>query len=144
MALLRNLIAAARPLADERPFEPLVRPRHIAAGERCVITVESTSCHPVITAQPLRFDDAAKLVDHLRRDGISVFRLAFAEQATARRILDFLCGAAMIQQGGLYRIASQTYLLTPRGVTVDEPLLRELERYGLYTRDSEQLHRRLA
>ena len=144
MALLRNLIAAARPLADERPFEPLVRPRRIAAGERCVMTVESSSCHPVLTAQPLRFDDAAKLVDHLCRDGITVFRLAFVEQGLARRILDFLCGAAMIQQGGLYRIANQTYLLTPRGVSVDETLLRELEGYGLYTRDSEQSHRRLA
>ena len=144
MALLRNLIAAARPLADERPFEPLIRPRHLAAGERCVMTVDASSCHPVLAAQPLRFDDAARLADHLRRDGIAVFSLSFVEHSAARRILDFLCGAAMIRQGGLYRIASQTYLLTPRGVTVDEPLLRQLEREGLYTRDERQRHQRLA
>lgn len=144
MGLLRNLLTAARPLADERPFEPLIRPRRIEPGERCTMTVRSSSCHPVRTATLRRFDDAAQLVDHLRRDGISVFGLHFADAPAARRLLDFLCGAALMERGGLYRIAEQTYLLTPQGVNVDDSLLRELEGYGLYTRDELAKRQRLA
>ncbi len=144
MGLLRNLLTAIRPLADERPFEPLIRPRHIQTGECCVMSVESVSRHPVISAQLRRFDDAARLIDHLRREGISVFRLSFVDPDITRRLLDFLCGAAMIQSGGLYRIANQTYLLTPRGVSVDDALLRKVEEFGLYTRDETLRRQRLA
>lgn len=144
MALLRNLRDAARPLADERPQEPLIHRRQLRSDEHCVMTMESSSCHPVQSAQPLQLRDAAQLVDFLRQDGISVFRLAFLPTDRARQMLDFLSGAAIVRQGGLYRIASQTYLLTPPGVTVDEALLRHLESEGLYTRDEQTRHLRLA
>lgn len=68
MALLKNILAAARPLADEQPAEPLIRPHHLACNESCAITMEAASCHPVHTAQPLHWGDAAQVVDNLRRD----------------------------------------------------------------------------
>ena len=65
MALLKNILAAARPLADEQPAEPLIRPHHLACNESCTITMEAASCHPVRTAQPLHWGDAAQVVDNL-------------------------------------------------------------------------------
>lgn len=144
VALLKNILAAARPLADEQPAEPLIRPHHLACNESCAITMEAASCHPVHTAQPLHWGDAAQVVDNLRRDCITLFRLSFLQPDRAGRILDFLCGAAVIQRAGLYRIASGTYLLTPAGVSVDEALLRQLEEAGLYPRESKTRQLRLA
>lgn len=144
MGLLRNLLIAIRPLADERPFEPLVRPRPIQPNEFCTITMDASSIHPVISTQLRRIDDAAGLVDHLRSEGISIFRLSFVDANTAQRLLDFLCGAVILQQGGLYRIAGQTYLLTPHNVCVDDALLRKLESYGFYTSHETLRRQRLA
>lgn len=140
----RNLCNAARPLADELPPEPLIHLRHVAVNEPCVMAMESVSTHPVWQAQLLHWSNAAQIIDHLRRDGITVFQLAFLPHDLSIRMLDFLCGAALIHRAGLYRIAAQTYLLTPQGVTVDETLLRQLERNGLYTRDSQIRRQRLA
>lgn len=144
MGFWRNLRCAARPLADELPPEPLVHPRRVAVNEPCVMAMESVSTHPVRQAQLLRWSDAARIIDRLRRDEITVFQLAFLPQELSGRILDFLCGAALIHRAGLYRIAAQTYLLTPQRVVVDETLLRQLERSGLYTRDSQSQRQRLA
>ena len=144
MPLLRRLLAALRPLDDERPFEPLIRRRRIRSGEQCVMTMDSTSRHPVQLVSLLRWNDCGQMIDHLRSDGITVFRIGFLPQDLSLRMLDFLCGAALIHQAGLYRIASQTYLLTPRSVTVGDALLQHLEEEGFYTRDSQHQHQRLA
>lgn len=143
MALLRNVCEAVRPLADERPSAPLVHPRQIRPDEMPALTMEACSSHPVRQMQPLRWEDAAAMIDHLRQEGIVVFRMSFLPPALTGRMVDFLCGAALVLHAGLYRVG-QTYLLTPRGVQVDEPFLRQLEDAGMLTRDRQTRQQRLA
>ena len=144
MGFLQRLLAVAQPEAEELPFEPLVRRRRIRSGEQCSFSMPSVSRHTIRRVQPLNWNDIHLLVDYLRQDDISVFRLAFPAPDLSARMLDFLCGAALIQRAGLYRIASETYLFTPAGVVVDEAFLRQLEAAGVYTRDSQIQRQRLA
>lgn len=94
--------------------------------------------------QPLRWDEAERGADHLRQDGIAGIRLILILQELSRRILGFLCGAAMTHRAGLHRIAVQTYLLTLPGVCADKSLLRRLEQEGFCARDSRVRHQRPA
>ena len=144
MGFLQRLLAVARPEPEELPFEPLVRRRRIRSGEHCRLFMSSVSRHTIRRIQPLNWNDVQLLVDYLRQDDVSVFRLVFPAPDLSARMLDFLCGAALIQRAGLYRIASETYLLTPAGVVVDEAFLRQLEAAGVYTRDSQIQRQRLA
>ena len=51
---------------------------------------------------------------------------------SARRLLDFLSGAAYAQDGNIKRVAVNTYLITPCNVGLSGDIVDELENNGLY------------
>jgi cell division inhibitor SepF len=69
----------------------------------------------IATVRPQSFTDA-KVIGEYFRDGIPVImNLADLEEADAKRIVDFASGLIFSLRGGIERVASRVFLLSPQG-----------------------------
>ena len=70
----------------------------------------------LVVMRPERFEDAAAIADQMRRRCSIVLNLESTPRETARRLVDFLSGAAYALEGRIRRIAAGTYIITPANV----------------------------
>lgn len=70
----------------------------------------------LVVMRPERFEDAAAIADQMRRRSSIVLNLEATPRETARRLVDFLSGAAYALEGRIRRIAAGTYIITPSNV----------------------------
>ena len=70
----------------------------------------------LVVMRPERFEDAAAIADQMRRRSSIVLNLEATPKETARRLVDFLSGAAYALEGRIRRIAAGTYIITPANV----------------------------
>lgn len=77
---------------------------------------EESGAYEVVLTKPERFDDASSIADHLNANRIVMLNLETTPRETARRLIDFLGGAAYARDGLLKRVAANIYLITPYNV----------------------------
>ena len=83
--------------------------------------------------KPERFDDAPGVGDHLNQKKTVVLNLESANKETARRIIDFLSGAAYANHGNIRKVAVSTFIIVPADVDVmGELMLEEFEENRMY------------
>lgn len=115
--------------ADLSPFSRRAR-REYADN---VVSINTTARLQVVIKRPTHFDEVSDIAEHLKAKNTVVLNLENAPKDTARRILDFLSGAAYISEGAIDRIAANTFIITP--ITVDllgTDVIGELENNGLF------------
>ena len=157
MSLMDELRRLARPYEDEEDYEedfeleePFVetkeerktrgRKREEDDMERDyadtsrdkVVNINTTTQLQVVLVKPEKFQDASAIADHLRDKRTVVLNLESANKDVARRMVDFLSGAAYAQDGKIKKVAISTYLITPYNVDVVGDLVEELENNGMY------------
>lgn len=87
----------------------------------------------VVLVKPERFDDAPSIADNLNEKKTVVLNLESVNKETARRLIDFLSGAAYANRGTIKRVAKNTFIITPNNVDVmGELILDELETGSSY------------
>lgn len=86
------------------------------AGDFARREEEPAPAVPMVLVTPRQMDDARDIAEHLNANRIVVLNLGYASIEIARRLLDFLGGAAYAKGGTLNRIAGNTYLITPYNV----------------------------
>lgn len=87
----------------------------------------------VVITKPLSYDEARQIGDHINLKRTVVLNLESTPEEDARRLFDFLSGAAYANSCGFKKIANRTFLITPSNVDVmGESLLGELESNGYY------------
>lgn len=94
-----------------------------------VVNINTIHQLKVVVMRPECFNDASEIADHLRDKRAVVLNLENTEKSVARRVLDFISGAAYVQEGKVKRIAASTYIITPYNVDIigDSAILTELE-----------------
>lgn len=97
-----------------------------------VLNIHTTTQLQVVLVKPDRFENAAEIADHLREKRTVVLNLESTQKDVARRILDFLSGAAYANDGKVKKVALSTYIITPYNVDILGDLIDELENNGLY------------
>ncbi len=97
-----------------------------------VVNIHTTTQLQVVLVKPDRFENAAEIADHLREKRTVVLNMEQTSKEVARRILDFLSGAAYAQEGKVKKVALSTYIITPYNVDILGDLIDELENNGLY------------
>ena len=97
-----------------------------------VVNIRAATQLQVVLVKPERFEDASAIADHLREKRTVVLNLESTNKEIARRILDFLSGAAYSQEGKVKKVAISTYIITPYNVDILGDLIDELENNGLY------------
>ncbi len=157
MSLMDELRRLARPYEDEEEYEedfdleePFVetkeerKPRgkkreeddmerdYADTSRDKVVNINTTTQLQVVLVKPEKFQDASAIADHLRDKRTVVLNLESANKDVARRMVDFLSGAAYAQEGKIKKVAVATYIITPYNVDIMGDLIDELENNGMY------------
>ena len=157
MSLMDELRRLARPYEDEEDYEedfdleepfgetkeerkPRGKKREEDDMERDyadtsrdkVVNINTTTQLQVVLDKPEKFQDASAIADHLRDKRTVVLNLESANKDVARRMVDFLSGAAYAQEGKIKKVAVATYIITPYNVDIIGDLIDELENNGMY------------
>lgn len=157
MSFMDELRRLARPYEDDDDFldedleEPFAEPREDRKARRKredrdddldtgytsvnndkVVNINTTTQLQVVLVKPEKFQDASTIADHLRDKRTVVLNLESTNKDVARRMVDFLSGAAYAQEGKVKKVAVATYIITPYNVDIIGDLIDELENNGLY------------
>ena len=97
-----------------------------------VVNIRAATQLQVVLVKPERFENASEIADHLREKRTVVLNLESTNKEIARRVLDFLAGAAYVNEGKIKKVAISTYIITPYNVDILGDLIDELENNGLY------------
>ena len=97
-----------------------------------VVNIRAATQLQVVLVKPEKFEDASAIADHLREKRTVVLNLESTNKEIARRVLDFLAGAAYFNEGKIKKVAISTYIITPYNVDILGDLIDELENNGLY------------
>lgn len=157
MSFMDELRRLARPYEDDDDFldedleEPFAEPREDRKARRKredrdddldtgytsvnndkVVNINTTTQLQVVLVKPEKFQDASTIADHLRDKRTVVLNLESTNKDVARRMVDFLSGAAYAQEGKVKKVAVATYIITPYNVDIIGDLIDELENDGMY------------
>lgn len=157
MSFMDELRRLARPYEDDDDFldedleEPFAEPREDRKARRKredrdddldtgytsvnndkVVNINTTTQLQVVLVKPEKFQDASTIADHLRDKRTVVLNLESTNKYVARRMVDFLSGAAYAQEGKVKKVAVATYIITPYNVDIIGDLIDELENNGMY------------
>ena len=86
------------------------------------------SSREFVIFQPIRFEDGTEIADHMKYGRIVLINEEMMTTDEARRITDFLSGAAYALDGKLLRVGSlKAVVFTPHGVALLSDQMDELE-----------------
>lgn len=96
---------------------------HVAPFEPCV--------GKVMTVRPDEYVNVGQLANYLCAGYLVLMDLSDVTAETARRILDFLSGAAYSRDGTLTQISSKAYLLAPASVEMRDCDMADTDEWTL-------------
>ncbi|MGI6583236.1 MAG: cell division protein SepF [bacterium] len=97
----------------EPDIEPVEKPKR---GK--VISLPSQTRMRVVVVEPTTFEDAKRVVDHLKGRQPVVLNLEETEGDLAQRIIDFVSGATFATDGGIQKVGQGIFLFTPNNVDI--------------------------
>lgn len=97
-------------------------------GEAAIVTPVAAS-KPRSVA-PQSFGDAKVIADEFKRSTPVVMRLTDVDRQLARRLIDFASGVCYSLGGSMEKLASNVFLLLPKGTEVSADERRRLEERG--------------
>ena len=106
-------------VADEGGVNESVQaqPQPAARDMRSNGGVLSASALEMKVIKPDRFEAVTQIAEHLLAHKTVVLNLE-TNKETIRRIIDFMSGVAFAIEGNIKRVASSTYVITPKNVEV--------------------------
>lgn len=113
-------------------------PASLAVPQRSASKVTAIRTRPrgysdiaeIATLQPKRFEDAIEIAERFRSDIPVIINMGDLNEATIRRMLDFLFGLKEGLQGNIKRITQTVYLLSPGHIEVNEDAEVEVDTYS--------------
>lgn len=122
---------AAEPVeeAPAAPARPATRPassRGVRQADK-VVNLNNGGQLKVVIVKPLRFEVVAEIADHLLDRRAVLMNLEDTDEATGRRLIDFLSGVAYAQDGKIRKSSRSTYIITPYNVDLMGEQLDEME-----------------
>lgn len=87
--------------------------------QRASSGISSSTALEMKVCRPSKFEEGPEIAKHLLNNKTVVLNLEDANKETIIRIIDFLFGVTFAIEGNLKRVASSTYIITPKNVEVD-------------------------
>ncbi len=82
----------------------------------------------VVIVDPLTYEDAATIADHLRlRKTVIVNLQKMSDYKIKKSIFDFMNGAVYVLDGSIQGVSKSIFILAPKNVDVDVNVKKELE-----------------
>lgn len=121
-------------IEDEEEYEP--RNRRLFSGssnndyssrsmQTKVIPMETAvSSSKMVITEPTCYDSVKEIGEYLKAKKSVIINLENVSKEEARRILDFLSGAAFMIDGTIQMVSNLIYLMTPRNVEIQDDTKR--------------------
>ena len=130
-----SVFAAEDDYDDDDAMAPAAPPKSTGSSffgsrrDKVVDFKNSTgSTREFVIFQPIRFEDGTEIADHMKFGRIVLINEEMMTTDEARRITDFLAGAAYALDGKLLRVGSlKAVVFTPHGVALLSDQMDELE-----------------
>ena len=116
--------SAPEPAPVQRAAPP---PRQAARRDGKVVNFSTASGAKVVLLKPERYETGRDIADHLRSMHTIVINIETTPKDVARRLLDFLSGAAYALDGRVDKVSNNTFIITPSTIDLAGDLISELE-----------------
>lgn len=84
-----------------------------------LVSLPGKSPVKLVVVEGTRFDDVQTVAEQMRAGKTVILRLGEAEKNTARRILDFVSGAAYVLEGRVCKVSEDVFLVAPSHALVE-------------------------
>ena len=78
----------------------------------------------MVITQPTSFEDVAEIGAYLKNKKSVIINLENVSKEDARRVLDFLGGAAFMIEGTIQQVSNLIYLMAPRDIEIQNDIER--------------------
>jgi len=114
--------------AMNAPMGGMSAPMQSAAASGISLSASAGSNIQMQVVRPQSFDSASQIADHLLNKCTVVLNLEGTNKETSRRLIDFLSGVAYSIDGAIKRVATQTYVITPSSVNIEDAQLKKAQK----------------
>lgn len=97
-----------------------------------VVNINTTAQLKVFVVQPLSYNDASEIAEHLKVKKPVVVNLEKLDKATAARIFDFLSGAVFALDGSMQKVSNGILLVVPNTMGIMGDFSDDLKTQGLF------------
>ncbi len=97
---------------QDDPYAPIQEPVYQQPARTQNINI-SGSAIELKVVKPESYKNASQIADHLLSSRTVVLNLESTNKETARRLIDFLTGAAYAIGGDIKKVSNNTYVITP-------------------------------
>ena len=85
----------------------------------------AVSSSKMVITQPTCYEDVEEIGEYLKLRKSVIINLENIGKEDARRILDFLSGAAFMIEGTIQKVSNLIYLMTPKDVEIQNDVTRK-------------------
>ena len=97
-----------------------------------VVNINTTTQVKVVVVQPLSYNDAPEIVDHLKAKKPVVVNLEKLEKSIAIKIFDFLSGAVFALDGSMQKVSAGILLVVPNSMGIMGDFSDDLKSQGIF------------
>lgn len=97
-----------------------------------VVNINTTAQLKVVVVQPLSYNDAPEIAEHLKAKKPVVVNLEKLDKATASRIFDFLSGTVFALDGNMQKVSNGILLVVPNTMGIMGDFSDDLKTQGLF------------
>lgn len=96
-----------------------------------VVSIQASVKTEVVVIQPLSYDEAQVIADHIRSYRPVIVNLEKLDYTIAQRIMDFVSGAVYTLGGNLERVTQNIFIIAPENVDIAGHFQEELKSNGI-------------
>ena len=97
-----------------------------------VVNINTTAQLKVVVVQPVTYDDAPEIADHLKQKKPVVINLEKLEKSVANRIFEFLGGVVYALDGSMKKVSAGILLVVPNNMGIMGDFSDDLKTQGLF------------
>lgn len=97
-----------------------------------VVNINTTAQLKVVVVQPLSYNDASEIAEHLKSKKPVVVNLEKLDKTIANRIFDFLSGAVFALDGSMQKVSNGILLVVPNTMGIMGDFGDDLKAQGLF------------
>lgn len=97
-----------------------------------VVNINTTAQLKVVVMQPMSYNDAPEIVDHLKEKKPVVVNLEKLEKGVASKIFDFLSGSVYALDGSMQQVSAGILLIVPNTMGIMGDFSDELKTQGIF------------
>ncbi|RQD73110.1 MAG: cell division protein SepF [Candidatus Syntrophonatronum acetioxidans] len=113
--------------------------RHSSSRRGKVVSLHTSKNLRVMVTEPTDYDEAQSIAENLKNKFPVVVNLEQADLDTAKRIIDFVSGAAFAINGNFQKVSSNIFIFTPPNVDINATMSRsEVEAFTGGTEEGRQ------